>query len=652
MPIHRHARQKAANAAKDQYRNKLVINQRGGSIEIDNTTGQEGIYITQYQGNNIKLTNNVISECAVNNKQLLVKNDNFETVRNDKCVFVGGDLIQRVVGSNKIHSGYTSNNQLSALAAWKEEYRPVAERNSQFETQRGGRSYPNGVETPVSGQRSKNPSKNQEKYITNDVYGRVLTSTRRSFLDLTSTYATVIMPPPVFEVVNPNKDDFGEDINPATEGGAYARTPGRQKVDFARDIPRLQKEKLTALEQEFGGPIENQGGDDQDFTFRNKVIMVGAAVNDYPSIRTVDEGRATPSRVIVGPQAGAFVEIGAVPHVEEVNNSQFPVGNYSVHAGNKYNINSGSGGIDIKTSGPVEIGGTTYKLAANKVNIQSSAGVQITSENLVELVSLKNISLRSNKQILIEPGLGVKNNVIIGGSTYTEGETYLHHVTAPTEIQQTENTKVFGNPVRNKLIGVAWVSGTPWPVLGVPTPDSIRCYSHSHHFKNLPLRLTDSSKSVRTIAIGENINTDGFQTGAQNVKHERKKPTNKPTPPRQLHPAADTLLPHDRKRVDFDGIIQLEFPQLKKQGSFAADAPVSEAGEAVLEGAAEAAAEAAASAAKAAAAAELKGLAANQAIKAGEAVLEGAASAASDAATAELKELLNKFPGIDLGANL
>ena len=54
-------------AASEQYRNKFVFNQRGGSIEIDNTTGQESIYFTQYTGNNIKITPQVISEYATNN---------------------------------------------------------------------------------------------------------------------------------------------------------------------------------------------------------------------------------------------------------------------------------------------------------------------------------------------------------------------------------------------------------------------------------------------------------------------------------------------------------------------------------------------------------------------------------------------------------
>jgi len=575
----------AEEAANEQYRNKFVFNQSGGSFEIDNTTGQEAIYITQAGGSNVKLTPNVSSEYATNNKQTLVTNDSFETVRNDKCVFVGGDFIYRVVGNHSVQSGYTDDSQLEALKEWKEAYRPVAERNSQFEVERGGESFPNGVETSEAGERSDHPSKNQERYIVDDVYGTVDSSTVNSQTDEVTDYTTVNMPGPVFLVVNPNTEDFGEDINPATEGGVYNPTPGRQPEDFKRDIPRLQREKLTELEGKFGGGVTNQGGDDQDFTFRNKVIVVGGETNDYPSIRTVKDGRATPSRVIVGPQAGAFVEIEAVPHVEEVNNSHFPVGNYSIHAGNKYNINAGSGGVDIKTTGPVEVGGTTYKLAANKVNIQSSAGVNITSENLVELTSLKNISLRSNKQVLIEPGLGVKNNVIIGGSTYTEGETYLHHVTAPTEIQQTEQTTVFGKLLKGLEVEATFRGDRGTLKLDADSnSDKVECVPHSHHFKNLPLRLTDSSKSVRTIAIGENINTDGFQTPAQNISHGLKEPTNEPTPPREIKPSAETLLPHDRDRVEMDGTIKPEFEEVEKQGSFAQDASVTNEGIQVSEG--------------------------------------------------------------------
>ena len=129
-----------------------------------------------------------------------------------------------------------------------------------------------------------------------------------------------------------------------------------------------------------------------------------------------------------------YVNVDSAPHVEEVNyDANFPVGNHTLTVGNKYNVMVGSGGVQIKTSGSVEIGGTTFKVSAHKIHIQSSAGVNVSSENIVELQSKKNIALRSGRQILIEPGLGVRDNVIIGGATYTEGETYLHHVNIPEQ---------------------------------------------------------------------------------------------------------------------------------------------------------------------------------------------------------------------------
>jgi len=38
----------AEEAANEQYRNKFVFNQSGGSFEIDNTTGQEYLYYTSW----------------------------------------------------------------------------------------------------------------------------------------------------------------------------------------------------------------------------------------------------------------------------------------------------------------------------------------------------------------------------------------------------------------------------------------------------------------------------------------------------------------------------------------------------------------------------------------------------------------------------
>ena len=582
-------------AAEQDYRNKFVWNQRGGAIEINNSTNREAVNISHFSGSNVKINNQVNSELASNNKQIKVNNDSFETVLNDKNVYTGKDYIERVVENTYKYKGFNKLDEIDAAEEWKELYRPIAQKNSQFEILRGGKSYPNGGETPQSGGRAPNPTINQEHYVINDNYpgygSPPIVGHPTPSVDEVTPYIPVspVLNTGVLLGVNPTIADINEGSGPggyasnadgvikygpgenaATEEGEWAVNPAHQNLP--QDLLALQEE-LNPVEQRMGN-----GGDEEEFTYRNKLEVVGAATNDYPSVRIDPEGRSQPSEVNVGIDT-SYVNVDSVPHVEEVDNSSaFPVGNYTLNVGNKYDVVVGSGGIQLKTSGPVEIGGTTLKVSAHKINLQSAAGVNISSENIVELQSAKTIALRSNRQVLIEPGLGVKNNTIIGGSTYIEGETYLHHVTAPAEVQQTEETILFSKLMKGlefkcKIKGLLGplselINGTNATITVKSDSNAfVEAPPHSHHFKNLPLRLTDGNQSVRTIAQGEGININGYQAAAQAVHHEKKEPVNTPDPPRALTVTEAFLDPHDRTRLEPRGQIKPEPPDIPKDGS-------------------------------------------------------------------------------------
>jgi hypothetical protein len=251
----------------------------------------------------------------------------------------------------------------------------------------------------------------------------------------------------------------------------------------------------------------------------------------------------------------------------------------------------GSGGIQLKSTGGVEIGGTTFKISAQKTNIQSAQGINITSESIVELQSKNNISLRSNRQVYIEPGLGVANNTVVGGSSYTEGEAYVQHITAPVEIQKTEDVRLFAK-LLNGLKFKAEIDGLPRDPSGVDNvtitlnadsnSDRVECESHSHHFKNIPLRLCESNDDVRAIAQGEGINVDGYKGSAQCVENEYKVPVTVTDEnstgsrdgieeanllPRGLFVPPGTKLPNDRRRVQTDGLIKERFEEVPKEGT-------------------------------------------------------------------------------------
>ena len=83
-----------------EYKNKFIINQRGGTVEINNSTGREEVKISQFDGSNITLNNTVNSELASNNKQTKIVYDEYRTIGNTQNTFIGKDRNLRTVENN------------------------------------------------------------------------------------------------------------------------------------------------------------------------------------------------------------------------------------------------------------------------------------------------------------------------------------------------------------------------------------------------------------------------------------------------------------------------------------------------------------------------------------------------------------------------
>mgnify|MGYP003666365796 FL=1 len=533
------------------YRNKTVINQRGATIEITNSTDREELKLSQYSGSNIALNNVVNSELATNNKQLKVQNDSFESVGKDKNTFVGKDKITRVVENTYDLRGYMNDTQIESLSSWNEKMGQsgIPGLNSQFSILRGGYALPPAIDslTPKIGNRNSNPTLNQRKGVLNNEFSSYCpVPIRSNDEDEVTDYEPVgggeeeflIMEPA--QSTGPTEMDirtgsgelgtnafgvltYGTYLNAATEGGTWENNEEKNKL--AEKLEELQEEELNEIEQKMGN-----GGDTISFLKRNKFETVGGAVNSFPSVRVDPEGRSQPIEVAVGEET-TYTNFDCIPVVEDVNSdSNFPVGSYTLNVGNKYNVVVGSGGVQIKTTGAVEIGGTSVKVAATKLNVMASQGMHLTSENIIELESDKYISLRTKRQqIYIEPGLGIRDNLVVGGGTYVEGELYVNHITAPVEIQQTEDTVALGRfnckcdrelPIGEVQVGNTWYKVFAYGQ-GEKAENLIFNYPHSHHFKNIPLRVMDSNKDVRVAAQCEGIN---FPTpvAAQPQHHERK----------------------------------------------------------------------------------------------------------------------------------
>jgi len=515
-----------------KYKNRVVLNQRGGSLTINNETDQENISISQRSGSNIRLTNVVNTELATNNKQTTVVNDEFKTVGNDSSEFVAKNRTTRTGEDSYELDGFVSDDEINAYNEWKESWKEIALLNAEFKIKRGGTSLPNGTTTEPEGSRKDNPVIGSKVFtVQNDFNGYTGIPIRYSNLDEVTIYAKVpdrgktkpasekdVKKEDVEASNAPAVAEFGADKSAATEGGEWQINQEAMEID-QKILDKT--DELFPIEKRMGN-----GGDKIKFIKRNKFEQVGAAFNDFPSVRIDTKGRSQPIEMCVG-KTGAFKQHDYVSLVEEVDNtSAFPGGDDTKYVGNRYVRNVGSGGISFKTTGVVEQSGTILKQGFKKVNINASHGIHIGSEDHIDIQSVKTITLRTNRQVYVESSLGVRNNLIVGGGLYVEGETYLHHVTAPLEVQQTEDTVVLGKFAtetnRRLVIGECNVGGAWYPVYALANDNLILTYPHSHHFNNIPLRMMKSNEKLREKAQSENINKHNTIVQSLPQLHERK----------------------------------------------------------------------------------------------------------------------------------
>jgi hypothetical protein len=79
------------------YRNKYVINQKGGTLEFNNTDLNEKVKLSHYSGSFKEMNNEATIELASNNKNTLVLNDTYTTTKGFKNEYTGKDLDEIVI---------------------------------------------------------------------------------------------------------------------------------------------------------------------------------------------------------------------------------------------------------------------------------------------------------------------------------------------------------------------------------------------------------------------------------------------------------------------------------------------------------------------------------------------------------------------------
>ena len=500
----------ARDPSTDTYRNKFVFNQKAGAIEFINTDNKEVLKFTHYSGSFKEFNNFTTTELATGNSQTLILEDMFRTVQGHQSTYIGRDSDNIIRGDRYKKIGSQNRDYFNE---WKRIVRPIADLKQLFETQR--------TEAQIGILQSKTSSKQSKSgtpvpcpvctssYETVRYKGDIIVgvSTVRSSQSEPPLYSKISSlgggvltssgtPGTLLDSTCPVCN--GKGTSPSSMSGTWNVDTNKAKITEL--LPEVV-EQLLDVESKMG-----LGGSEIIDIAKDKVETIGLAMNDFSSFRVDTKGKLYNSKMIVS-KGGTVPGKTESPLLEYVHVDDLPGGSYTLNVCNKFNCQVGSGGIKMRTFGPVEISGSITNIAGEQVNIASEYEVNIDGGKRLSIVAdILQIRQRKGEQVLVDSNLGVNGNIIIGGGLHVEGEISCHHITAPVEIQETENTKLYAKPVSGKRIGTAIGKGDDGKPVSIPVygtgavDDSVLCYDHSHHFKNVPLHLKQSNDNLREYA--------------------------------------------------------------------------------------------------------------------------------------------------------
>lgn len=508
----------------EAYRNKYVINQKGGSLEFVNSDLNEKVRMTHYSGSFKEMNNQTTIELNTKNRQGLTLNDYYDTVRGFKNEYIGKNS-DEVVARDKYKKVGNLNEEY--FEKWHEIASSIQDYKQLFEKKRALNNNITGSDGTVLIKRNSALQERSGSFadfpVTSSDSYTALTGTSQE----TSAYS-----PTEFDTTTGHfiKNIVGDKSERTGEGSATANASrwevqsGRSFVngqgkslstqDGSWDVESKKEElenliaselpELTRIEQELG-----IGGSEIIQITKHKMETIGMLMNDFGSIRYDDIGKLTPSEVLVDEDV-VYLNKTESPLLEYVHVQDLPGGNYTLNVCNGYNVMVGAGGLNLKSYGPTNITGSITNVTGEQVNIGSENEVNIDAKVVnisAEILRLRN---KNQRQVLIDSGLGVNKNVIIGGGMHVEGELFIQHITAPMELHTTETVEI---ETFNTEPALSSNPSTHTHAINIP--------AHSHIFRAPAMTLVGGNAALRAAAANA-LNSSSSRNVASKIHNEKK----------------------------------------------------------------------------------------------------------------------------------
>lgn len=255
---------------------------------------------------------------------------------------------------------------------------------------------------------------------------------------------------------------YGTDLSPSSEDGYW--TPEGMKNDLKDAIVSFGKD-IFDYESDMGTPKTPEGGSTMYVNAKNYQHTVGLVKNTSESFRKDPYGRLVPFGIkldILGNTC--YRQYKEVPLIEKVHCQEIVGGMYNLIAGDRFKLDVGANGINIKTLGDIAIGGIQTNISSETIGLHSGADITLYAPyidiqgevialrprlvkrtiednvgNFRRLVLNDKYETEPEQQVLVDGNLNIAMNAIIAGGMHVEGEVTLQHITAPCEYQITDS---------------------------------------------------------------------------------------------------------------------------------------------------------------------------------------------------------------------
>ncbi len=462
-------------------REKITFNSRAGALTFTGTDYFAKINLSHQQGSFIQMDNSGYKQMIYGKDSSFTLGDEFKTVK--------GDVINRVYKDYNIvcDQSFTIRSGSRKYETYEKAKDVIAKRAavlSKFKTERT-----DGLQSAVFGTHKTKQDTSQRRPNPN-LYNRggaakvspalksVPTKTPKEIAEKDKNSSTgLTIPPNTADYRNISrlgvKDKTGlengeitpQRVSPITwDEGNYARYAGivgwdrRSRSDIKKSLSTAGgsfnptkgtsieevKQKLIEVGKELDETLksEGDGGDCRIEITKDYYMRVGAVNNDFPAVRVDPVGGIVLAGVFQGDRGPSSIyrETNLVEYTG--NDSNFPCGNYTISCGNKFAVDAGTGGVVLKTVGVTEIAGVATKVSGlHLIELTTAGSISLDAgKSLTITADILSLRQSKNKQMALGGSVGVENNITVGGSAIVNGELYLQHVTAPAEIQTTDQT--------------------------------------------------------------------------------------------------------------------------------------------------------------------------------------------------------------------